>query len=105
MSNDIKVGDVCEITFPRPLGQWTSTYNNTECTVRYLEVKQSIFGVMHQCELCDGNIANVAAMFLRKKPPKADDSQWIRQETVPREAFDRWLERARQIKPRIEEPA
>jgi hypothetical protein len=119
MSSDIKVGDVCEI-----VGACCETmrrlYVGLEVTVVPMRCCQ---GLVLLCAYCDhehGALVSIQSphlpfsdtggrhypvAHLRKKPPKADDTQWQRQDTVPREDFDRWLERVREIKPRIEEPA
>lgn len=86
MSNDIKVGDVCEFILPRlPVGEITRRYNGTQCTVLRLAIATGLFGVMHECEMFDGVQAKVAALFLRKNPPKQTDDVEPRVEHVPAE--------------------
>lgn len=116
MSNDIKVGDVCEVV--RYCCETSrKLFFGTECTVIPATCCQ---GVAVQCYACGAvfhdhvTIAHPAFSgvtnlhiprhFLRKKPPKADDAEWIRQETVPRERFDQWLDAVRKGA-RIEETA
>lgn len=95
MSNDIKVGDVCVFEPPKRIGPTTIKYGGMECTVLAIAVATMLFGPMHHVQFSDGNEARVAAMFLRKKRPPADPSQWIRQQTVPRERFEQWREQLR----------
>lgn len=103
MSNEIKVGDICVIV------NSADAWNGLECeVVSPLSVglvrevgsttvrRRAVFGVL---------VAGYAGMFsverdqLRKKPPKADESEWIRQETIPRQQFDTWLDKVREQQP------
>jgi hypothetical protein len=71
MSEPLKIGDVCEF-IARPVGEFTTRYSGTLCTVFELDVATGIFGSMHACEMFDGVHCQVASMFLRKVPPKPD---------------------------------
>lgn len=82
MSDEIRVGDVCVIVV-KPIGEVSKRYNGAQCTVLRLAVATGIFGVMHQCELFDGIQANIAAMFLRKVPPKQQDDSEPRTQFTP----------------------
>lgn len=116
MSDEIKVGDVCEIVALCCGSDARSRFIGMECAV----VKEYDGPVV--CGICRapqpdcvviaipalelppriGRIARRA--FLRKKRPPADDAHWIRQETVPLERFNEWREKVREAG-RVEEPA
>lgn len=95
MSNDIKVGDVCEFVAPgfTPV---IARYSGMQCTVLRLAVGAGLFGVKHECEMIDGARAEIAARFLRKLPPQSDSQIDDAMTPVPLVRFNEWLDRVRE---------
>jgi hypothetical protein len=118
MSDEIKVGDVCEMVDACcPTAR--SKLVGAECSVVAFVTGFPPF----RCQWCNEvstafarvesshHFTDKAALirmryaptkYLRKKPPKADET--IRQETVPLERYNEWLETTRR-RGKVEEPA
>lgn len=114
MSERIEIGDVCEV-IDACCETIRAVVVGRECIVIGGPTRPR-FRCLH-CGFIDFNHVTVKAdwpdvsgnpgvprQFLRKKRPPADDSQWIRQETVPLERFNEWRERVRRQEP-VEETA
>lgn len=107
---ELKVGDVCEIVgSPCPCEECRGLVGR-DCTIvedEKLRIREwrlaglivvkreqvaafviEIQGVKQHCPY--------ERQYLRKRPPKRDESQWIRQQTTPRADFDKWLDGVRQ---------
>jgi hypothetical protein len=107
----LKVGDVCTIRLPTICPN-CAAFNGTECTIE-VDVRRALrmrcdtgleVADVYACRRADGGIAYLQRCELIKKRPPADGSEWIRQVTVPRCDFDRWLEDVRQGTPVVETP-
>lgn len=112
----IKVGDVCEIVGTDCACPLCLALIGLECTVVGPEE------AIHRIRRCfilpivesltafrvtvKGNphVLAIERQYLRKRPPKAEPVQTVRQETMPRADFDRWLDGVRQGE-REEQPA
>lgn len=108
MFNDnepLKVGDVCVIVSSFCSCAGCRTQIGWECTVvadaapRVARIGGGLlvpgnFYVVHVQDKGETKYAYERHQ-LRKKRPPADDSQRIRQQTMPREKFDQWLDGVR----------
>ena len=114
VSDEIKVGDVCIVNLGCACSL-CSMFNGIEVTtVAISDPTRNRLGPHSfepvpdgfECEFRGIRDFVFKRSELRKKPPKAAESQVIRQETVPRADFDRWLERVREQKrEHVKEPA
>ena len=112
MTDDIKVGDVCVIVAPAShalvgsecevIGE-EKTYEKTIITSEAFEMVAWCRGFLVRVAI-DGRRYCIERRCLRKKRPPADQDQVVRQQTVPREDFEKWLQRVRKQQ-REEEPA
>ncbi len=111
MSSDLKPGDVCEILDGKTPGPIERQAIGRECEVLTIYGRTMGFGGAYISDAVEVFVPGLGSFLvqrsaLRKKRPPADDSQWIRQDTVPREQFDRWREHVRYIRTvREKEPA
>jgi hypothetical protein len=107
MSDEIKVGDVCEVVQwccegirPREgLEVVVEEFTHDHCFCARCGYEQTGGCVL----ISRGGSARIGACpvhWLRKKPPKVDSSQWIRQEVVPLDQWREQLERWREQKPK-----
>lgn len=109
MSDEIKPGDVCEVVAcccartTHLIGEEVTVFARTSkaiacCCPDCGFITASFFELSE-----NGAKGALPVVWLRKKPPKVDSSQWVRRQTVPLERWNSWLTRVREQKP-VESP-
>lgn len=105
---EIKVGDICEIVGSSCTCKKCLQLVGRECTVLELAspcarvISLGPFTVVTQVLAFKVTVQGEDGTFgyereyLRKRPPKRDESQWIRQQSTPKADFDKWLDGVRQ---------